>query len=119
MIYTFERLLDGDSALLPHYRLARERWRSVWAAGVEDLADTVTRELPWFERNCGGGPRAVEAMVIAGFASLYSTRYGFDEHDDQAEGLALAFERSGLPEGIKRVARAVAGTYGVPTAPSG
>jgi hypothetical protein len=117
MLHTFERLLDGDTALLPHYRLAREWWRSVWAAapaGGDALAAVLVRERPWFERNCGGREHGAEAMVVAAFASLYSTRYGFGDNATRAAGLLVAFERADLPDPYRATARQVATAYGVP-----
>lgn len=111
---TFDLLVNGDAAVLDHYKAAVQRWKEIWqrpqSNSMYALASLLSSEQTWFETNCGGRSLGQEIMVISGFAILYTPQDGSRE-EKQARMLFDAFQSSSCSVEVKFGAEWVASTY--------
>lgn len=115
-----EKLMEGDRSIVSYFVAAKERWAGILAdvgsVDVDVLADRLTGDQNWFERNCGGRLVGQEIMVIAGFGSIFSTSEGYRRPGlgfPEANKLLQAFHKSVVSVEIKQLADEIAESYWV------
>jgi hypothetical protein len=115
MHLTAEALYQGRPEILEWYKNARDRWNAIFKEinplDVENLAERLTHEQKWFERNCGGKYIGREIMVVISVAQFYSTVSGFDDSGAKAKSVLDAFAHSLCSGEVKGKARSVAESY--------
>lgn len=76
-----EKLMAGDQNIPQYFAAAKAQWTSlledISTVDVSELANKLTHAQSWFEHHCGGRWYGQEVMVWTGFASIYSTRDGY------------------------------------------
>jgi hypothetical protein len=120
MHHTIELLVNGNKEVSEYYRSAVARWREIWkrpeSKDVTELAELLSSEQMWFDRNCGPLDNpwvGQEIMVVAGFGMLYNTDAGFNGNLGEARLLYDAFQRSYCDIEVKAIARDVAASYDI------
>jgi hypothetical protein len=115
MHHTIEILYQGNPEILEWYKRARDRWNAIFKEidplDGENLAERLTHEQKWFERNCGGKYIGREIMVVTSVAQFYSTESGFDDSGAKAKSIIDAFARSLCSGEVKGKAKSVAESY--------
>jgi hypothetical protein len=115
MHYTIDMLIQGDGAVVAHYKRALEIWEEIIRlnefAKVETLAKVLTSRQMQFEHECGGRWVGQEVMVVSGIARFYTTQIGFESNEAEVLRVYDAFMASFCSIEVKGHARDVAESY--------